>query len=124
MKFAKYLALVATLVLLAPLGALAANKNEHNVNIPEVVQVGSTQLQPGDYKVEWQGTGPAVHVKFLKDGKSVATTQGKIVESAKASPYDDVITRTTKNHQKRIEEIDFGNKRESLMIAPHQMGTK
>ena len=124
MKFAKCLALVATLVLLAPLAALGAKKNEHSVNIPEVVQVDSTQLKPGDYKVEWQGTGPAVHVEFLKDGKPVASTQGKLVEQTKASPYDDVVTKKMRNNQQRIEEIDFRNKRESLLIAPNQFGTK
>ena len=76
MKLIKYTALLSTLALLSSVCALARDNNQHSVQIPDSVQVGSAQLQPGNYKVEWQGTGPEVQVKFLRDGKTVATVPG------------------------------------------------
>ena len=61
-----YLTVVLTLTCLLGLGgsARAARGNARSVEISDVVQIGSTQLKPGNYKVEWQGTGPAVQVSF------------------------------------------------------------
>jgi len=73
MKHLNYLVLLSALALLSPLHALARDKDQHSVNIPESVQIGSTTLTPGSYKVEWQGAGPAVQVEFLRYGKTVAT---------------------------------------------------
>jgi len=50
MKYLKYLAVLATLTLLSPL-CLARDKNERSVTIYNSIQVGSTQLKPGDYTV-------------------------------------------------------------------------
>jgi hypothetical protein len=57
MKQIKYAALLSMLAILSSVSALARDKNQHSVVIPDSVQVGGTQLQPGNYQVEWQGTG-------------------------------------------------------------------
>jgi len=73
MKPIKYAALLSVLAILSSVSALARDKNQHSVEIPDSVQVGGTQLQPGSYQVEWQGTGSEVQVNFVRDGKTVAT---------------------------------------------------
>src|SRR6202521_751466 len=55
--------------------AHAARNNKHSVEIFDSVQIGGTTLKPGNYKVEWQGTGPAVHVSFQQNGKTVLTSR-------------------------------------------------
>jgi len=123
MRSAKYMILLATLTLGLPLSAWARPKNEHNLTIYDPVQVGSTQLKPGDYKVEWQGTGQAVQVRFLQYGKTVATTQGKLVEEKKPSSQDDVVTVKVGNAE-RLEEIDFEGNKDSLVITSDQTAMK
>ncbi len=80
MKYIKYLggAVLAGLLAL-PVTAFAKDKNEGNLMLSAPVQVGSTQLQPGSYKVEWQGSGPAVNVDILQDNKTVVTAAAKVV---------------------------------------------
>ena len=121
MKYSRVLALTAILALFLPLTASAKSKNEGNMQLTDPVQIGSTQLKPGSYKVEWSGNGPAVKVNFLKDNKTVATTKGKIVNRKQASPYDDVVLGPTANNQKTIDEIDFSNRKEALLITPNTM---
>ena len=123
MKFAKYLMLLGAFAVLVPLGAFARPKNERNVTFPDAVQVGSTLLKAGTYKIEWQGKGPTLRVSFLEDGKIVATSQGKMVEAK--MPWDsDAIVTTNVSKKPMLEEIDFGGKTESLVLVSNQTARK
>jgi len=114
MKQIKCTALLSMLVLLFPLGALARDKNQHSVQIPDSVQVGGAQLEPGNYKVEWQGTGPAVQVNFLRARKTIATVPGTL-KTNDAHVVDDIVTDTTNANAKTLKEIDFSRDKESLI---------
>lgn len=116
MKLIKYTVLLSMLALLSSVFALARDNNQHSVEIPDSLQVGSTQLQPGNYKVEWQGTGPEVQVKFLREGKTVATVPGTLKTNNTHAVQADVVTGTTSANTRTLEEIDFGRNRESLIF--------
>jgi hypothetical protein len=120
MKSVKYLSLLAGIAMLLPLSAFAKDTNQGKFTISESVQVGSTQLKPGDYKVEWDGTGDAVQVKILQGKKTVATSSGKLVSHDQAAPYNAVILKGASNG-KAINEIDFGNRKEALVLTDSQM---
>lgn len=115
MKQIKCTALLSMLALLSPLGALARDKNQHSVEIPDSVQVGGAQLKPGNYKVEWQGTGPEVQVNFVRDGKTVATVPGTL-KTNDGHVVDDIVTGTTSANAKTLKEIDFSRDKESLIF--------
>lgn len=119
MKCTKYLggAALAGLMLL-PASSFAKDKNQGNLKLFDPVQVGSTQLEPGDYKVQWNGAGPTVNVNILQNSKTVATTSAKLV--GYTSGYDAVVTEpATDNAQaKRLDEIDFGKQKEGLKFRP------
>jgi len=109
MKSVRMTAVLALFALLLPLSVFAKDNNKGKMNLSSTAQVAGTQLQPGDYTVEWSGTGPAAQVKFITKGKTVATAQGNVVESKNRAPYDQVVL-STNNGQNTIQEIDFGNK--------------
>jgi hypothetical protein len=109
MKSVKYLALLSTFALLFSLSAFARDKNQHSVDIPDTLQVGSTQLQPGTYKVEWQGTGPSVQVTFLQNGKAVATVPGTLTSNKDQPAQNDIVTDTTSSNTKTLAKIDIGH---------------
>lgn len=119
MKFARYLALLATISsLLLSLDAVAKTKNEGRLQLVEAVQIGSTQLSPGNYTVKWIGSGPAVQVTIMKSNKAVATASGTIINQTGPAPYDDVVLKplTDNSNKMTIEEIDFGNRKEALRL--------
>lgn len=120
MKQINYIAVLCLLALLAPLGALARDKNQRTVQISEVVQVGQTQLQPGTYKVEWQGNGPQVQVNFVRNGKTVASAPGTLKTNADVS-HDDIVTETSSSNSKTLQEIDFHHNKESVTFAQSGM---
>jgi hypothetical protein len=115
MKRIKCTALLSMLALLSPLSALARDKNQHSVKISDPVQVGGAQLKPGDYKVEWQGTGPEVQVNFVRDGKTVATVPGTL-KTNDANVVDAIVTDTSSANALKLEEIDFSRDKESLIF--------
>jgi hypothetical protein len=120
MKSIKYLFLLAGIAMLLPLSALAKDSNEGKFTISEPVQVGSTQLKPGDYKVQWDGSGDAVQVKILQGKKTVATTSGKLVSHDQPAPYNSVVLKSA-NSGKAINEIDFSKRKEALVLSDSQM---
>jgi len=117
MKYAKYVVLLAAWTLLTPLGVLARDKNQHSVDIGDPVQVGPAQLQPGSYKVEWQEAGPAVHVRFVQDGKIVATATATLKMNDAQVTQDDVVIQTTSANKELLEEIHFAHQKEALVFG-------
>lgn len=122
MRHTKYLAFLSTVILLFPIWALARDKNQHSVDISDSVQVGTTQLKPGTYKVEWQEAGPAVHVKFMHDGKTVATEPATLKTNDSQVTQDDLVFQTTSTNKKELREIDFGHQKEALVFSQRPSG--
>ena len=75
----KYKAILAIILMMAPVALLAAQKNSGSVTFSETVTVNGTQIPPGDYRVEWQGTGPSVEVSILRAGKVLASSPATLV---------------------------------------------
>ncbi len=59
--------------------ALAASKSQ-TVTVPAAVQVGTTQLPAGDYKVTWTGSGTSAQVTLAKKGVAPVTVPAKVME--------------------------------------------
>jgi hypothetical protein len=116
MKQVKYAALLSMVALLSSVSALARDKNQHSVQISDSVQVGGKQLEPGSYKVEWQGTGPEIQANFVRDGKTVATVPGTLKTNDAKVTQDEIVTDTTSANTKTLTEIDFGRNKESLVF--------
>jgi hypothetical protein len=91
------------------------------VKFSDAVQVGGAQLQPGSYKVEWQGTGPDVQVTFLQNGKAVATAAGTLKENDGQVRQDAIVTDDANGANKALHEIDFGRDKQALVFQQSGM---
>jgi len=94
---------LAAIVLILPLSALASSKNSSNVEIPDKVVVNGKQIQPGTYKVEWNGTGPNVEVSILQGDKTIAQVPARVVDKT----YEQQAIVTTRTTQARTYWIRF-----------------
>jgi hypothetical protein len=113
-----YFAAVLSLTCLLGFGgrAHAASKNAHSVEISNAVQIGGTKLKPGIYKVEWQGTGPAVQVSFQQNGKTVLTAPGTLKTNDDQVTQDAIVTEATGAGTSTLKEVRFGRQREALVF--------
>jgi hypothetical protein len=117
MKCVKFMVLISALTLLFPLSMWARNKSERSVDIPDSVEIGSTQLKPGAYKVEWQEEGPSVQVEFVQNGKTMATASGMLKTNDSQVVQDDVVIETNGANEKVLKEIDFSHRKEALVFG-------
>jgi hypothetical protein len=118
MKTLRYLTLSLVLAMLSPIGLFARDNNKHSVTIPYKLQVGGTQLEPGDYKVEWQGAGPDTQVTFLRNGKTVATVPATLKTNDSQVTQDDIVTDSA---NKTLTEIDFHHDKQALVFQQSGM---
>ena len=117
MKFVQYLASFAVVSLILSLSAFAKDSHSGKFTLSDTVQVGSTQLRPGNYKVEWNGPANNVKIEIIKNGKTVATTDGQIKNLQEPARYDAVLTKTGQDNTKTLDEIDFDHRSEALVLA-------
>lgn len=116
MRFAKY-SIGLMLAMCISLSAFAKDKNEGKFSLSSPAQLGSTQLQPGDYKVTWDGSGSDVQVKILQGKNVVATTSAKLVQKEQPAPYSAVTLSTPTNGAASVNELTFDKRKESLVFG-------
>jgi hypothetical protein len=87
----------------------AAEKDSERIMFSEPVMVAGTLLKPGLYKIAWEGAGPEVQVRFIKDTKTVVTTSARIV--FQANPYDGSLgMKTSSDNSKVLQSITWKKK--------------
>ena len=102
--------------------AVPAQDNSHSVELSDAVQVGSTQLRPGNYKVEWQGSGSMVQVSFEQNGKTLVTAPATLKTADHEITQDAVMTNQANADISTLKEIDFGRQKESLVFDQNPGG--
>ncbi len=116
MHASRYFGLLAAFALILSAGAFAKDSNSGKFDLDQPAKVGSTVLQPGQYTAEWTGSNNAVKINIVQHGKTVATAEGTVKELSSKSPYSAVSMKPQSDHTKRVDEIDFNNRSEALII--------
>lgn len=117
MKSGQFLASVSVAALALSLGAFAKDSNSGSFTVSDEVEVGSTQLKPGDYKAEWTGPANDVQVVITQHGKTIATTEGKLTTLQQPAHYSAVLTKQMNNNTLKLDEIEFNNRSEALQLG-------
>ena len=117
MKPMKYVASLAALAIAFSLGAWAKTFNSGSFDLTDAARIGSTVLQPGHYKAEWTGSDTALQISILQHGQTVATTHGSLKELPSKAPYTAVSTRARRDNSRQVNEIDFNNRTDALVLA-------
>ena len=107
------------LSVMLPIASFAATHSKE-ITLDKATKVGATELQPGTYKVSWNGTGPNVEVDFLKNRQVVASTTAKLGNTQ--GQVDSMQTRTVSPDTAVLEELDFKNTQLVFPTADQQSG--
>ena len=87
--------------------AFAASKSE-TVILYGDTQINGKTLPAGEYTVKYEPTGSNAQVKFLRNGKEVATANGQVKQLTSKPDHNQVITQDAGN-ARTISEIDFSH---------------
>src|SRR5262245_50070364 len=115
MKVVRWIAMLAVVASGLPLGAFAKDQNEAKFTLSDPAVLGSTQLKPGDYKAQWDGTGPEVQVKILKGKEVIATAPAKLIDKQNASGTN-AVTFGTGGSVRSLDQVDFNSGKQSLVF--------
>jgi hypothetical protein len=111
-----HLAKTVVLGLAVLLAASAFASNKGSLQVREAIEVNGQQLAPGEYQVNWDGTGPNVEVSIMRGKKEVAKTTAKVVALDKASDYDAAVIDHASG-KASVSEVRFAGKKYALAIG-------
>lgn len=121
MKFATVSkSLVMGLALLLASSAFAATKASMTLISP--ASINGTKLKAGDYKLEWEGTGPAVEVSIMQGKTVLAKVPAKVVELDKPAPNNAAIVQKSDNGTSTLAGARFEGKKFALEIGESSDG--
>jgi hypothetical protein len=116
MKFATVSkSLVLGLALLLASSAFAGTKA--NLQLSNPVTLNGTTLKAGDYKVQWDGSGPNVEVSILKGKNVVAKVPAHVVELQTAAPSDAAVTKKNDSGPSTLAGLRFEGKKVALELG-------
>ena len=123
MKLSRISVLLFGTALLFSSAALAGETNKGKLHLGDTVVVDGKPLHPGDYTVEWDGSGPNVQVKVVRGRDTVATLPAHLAAQAGASSQDGYSTLTQPDGSRTLTAITFGGKHVVLQID-HEAGAQ
>ncbi len=116
MKFATVpKSLVMGLALLVASSALAATKGSLQLN--NAVTINGTTLKPGEYKVQWEGTGPNVELSIMQGKNVVAKASAHVVELQSPASNDAAVTTKNDSGPNSLTALRFQGKKFSLELG-------
>jgi hypothetical protein len=98
---------------------LAGEVNKVTIKTDETLNVEGKSLNPGTYKVEWNGTGPNVQVKMVKGKDIVATFPAHVQQQGVQNPANAYGSKAEANGTRELTAIYVGGKRDVLQLQPN-----
>jgi len=115
-KFANlYKSLLLGLTLLLTVGAFAASKG--SMQILDSVTVSGKTLPPGEYSLQWDGSGQNVQLSILKGKKVVATTPAHVLDLSQSAQANEALVKNSSDGNRSLSEIRFEGKKYALQIG-------
>jgi hypothetical protein len=116
MKFATVTkSLVMGLVLLLAGSAFAASKASLSLN--HDTTVNGTKLKAGDYKLQWDGSGPDVEVSIVQGKNVVAKVPAKLVDLNSNAANDAAVIKNNSDGSSTLAGVRFAGKKYALELG-------
>ncbi len=120
MKILKLSVFLFSAALLGSVAVFAGEINKTTLKLYETTTVEGQALQPGDYKVSWEGAGPTVQVTIQQGKETVATFQAHVAEQGTRNASDAYGSSAEPNGSHALTVIYPGGKRIALELNPGQ----
>ena len=114
MKMSRVSIMLFGSALLFSSAALAGENNKGKLQLTDKVVVDGKPIERGNYRVEWDGSGPAVQVQILQGKQTVATLSAHVTEQASRNPQDAYSTAAGPDGSRALTAIYPGGKRLAL----------
>jgi hypothetical protein len=106
--------LMGSALLLAS-GAFAANKA--SMQVQSAVIINGATLKPGDYTIEWNGSGSNVELSITQGKKVLAKVPAHVVDLETASNNNATVIRRNDDGTNSLTGVRFGGKKFALEVG-------
>ncbi len=121
MKFATVSkSLVMGLAVLLASSAFAATKA--SLTLQNAATINGTKLKAGDYKLEWDGSGPNVEVSIVQGKTVVAKVQAKVVDLNKPAQNSAALLKQNDDGTSTLAGARFEGKKFALQMGESSDG--
>ena len=120
MKLSKGSILLIGSALVFASGAFAGDANKGKLHLQDKTIVDGKPLNPGNYTVEWTGSGPTVEVTLLEGKQVVATFPAHLTEQTTRNQDDAYGSAPESDGSRRLTVIYISGKRTALELEQNQ----
>jgi|SRR5271168_2739695 len=120
MKFSKVSIMLVCATFAFSSGALAGEINKGKLHLVEKLDVGGKTINPGEYKVEWTGSGTAVQVSLVQGKQTIATFPAHVTEEGSPNKSDAYGSSAKMEGSRSLTAIYIGGTRTTLELAPKE----
>ena len=121
MKFATVSkSVVMGLALLLASSAFAGTKA--NLQLQSTATVNGTKLKPGEYKLEWDGSGPNVEVSIMQGKTVLAKVPAKVVDLSAAAQNSAAVVKRNDDGTATLAGARFEGKKFALELGESSDG--
>jgi hypothetical protein len=124
MKMSRVSIILAGAVLVFSSGALAGETNKGKLHLSDKVIVEGQTVNPGEYTVEWTGTGPTVQVSLVRGKQTVATFPAHVTEQSNRNTQDAYGSSVEPDGSRSLTAIYIGGKRTTLELEQTEPSTQ
>lgn len=100
--------------------AFAATKADLTLQNPATVN--GTTLKAGDYKLQWDGTGPNVEVSIMQGKKVVAKFPAKVVDLSSAPANNSALIKLNDDGTRSLAGARFAGKKTGIDLGESNDG--
>jgi len=112
--------LVMGLTVLLASSAFAASKA--TVTLQSSATINGAQLKPGDYKLQWDGSGPNVEVSIVQGKNVLAKVPAKIVDLSSPSNRNAAIMKVNSDGSHTLAGARFEGKKFAIELGESSDG--
>jgi len=121
MKFATVSkSLVMGLALLLASSAFAASKASLTLQNPTIIN--GAKLKPGEYKLQWDGSGPNVEVSIMQGKTVLAKVPGKVVDLNEPANHNAALVTRNNDGTSTLAGARFEGKKFALELGESSDG--
>jgi hypothetical protein len=106
---------VVGLALLLASSAFASSKA--NLQLSNPVTVNGTKLKPGDYKLQWEGSGPNVELSIMQGSNVLAKVPAHVIALEAPAANDAAVTRKNDSGPNSLAGVRFQGKKFALELG-------
>jgi hypothetical protein len=93
-----------------------------NLQIFNPVTVNGTKLKPGEYKVQWDGSGPNVELSIMQGNNVLAKVPARLIQLDQPANDDAAVTRKNDNGPNTLAGVRFHGKKFALELGEASEG--